>query len=678
MAVSATAQSGKLLRANKMFKELNYQGAITLYESILKKSPEPIALFNLATCYRKVGDTRNAEYWYGRAITHPDATTDMYFYYGLMLLSNEKIDEAKTQFNKFIEKEPGQARGYNLLAACNDTLRQELMNAGILYQIQNIERINSKYDDFGPVMYTNGASKGVLFCSERDTSGAANRKSAWTGRSFVDMYYAKYFLIDEDKQEYKYGKAEEFSEDLYSKFHDGPASFQIEKDEIYFTRNHKQRDENGISNLGIYKASKKDGRWTNIESIAINNPAYTVAHPAITPDGYKMYFSSDMDGGFGGMDLYVSYWESDRWGSPLNLGPEINTEGDEIFPFVDHEGILYFASDGHTGLGGLDVYSSTVYRGVWAPVTNLGFPINSNKDDFGITMDSTKTLGYFSSNRDGGQGLTDIYSFTRLTVDVELLVFDKNTGLGIPNLKVKTPCFPRDSFVTNADGKIFTEMPIDRNCVFTVYSDTYGNIPTDISTQNYQVNTTLFFEVPLDAGDLEFSVTGSVRDRSGQPVNNATVLLLSSCGTDVKSTTTNATGDYEFELEEGCCYVAQVSKEGFFTSIDTFCTKGETQSLAFESSITMPKFWDEDMINAMDTSSLYIIDNIYYATGAYKVDPSSPGLGDLLNLLENNPEKLYKLATRGMLPKTKLGKKMLMKLKVYAGAEHPHTAQIAK
>ncbi|MCH2044075.1 MAG: tetratricopeptide repeat protein, partial [Saprospiraceae bacterium] len=242
------AQKGKLLRANKLFRQLNYQEAIPLYLSVLKKSSEPDALFNIAESYRKIGDYPQAEYWYSQAILHPEAPDEMFFYYGLALLSNDKVGTAQTQFEKFMEGAPDETRGKNLIKACKPEVRQELMNAGILYQMKNIDKVNSRFDDFGPTFYR----KGFSFTSERDTGAVAHRRSAWTGRPFTDMYYVAERLIDEDKLEYKYGQVNKIDGKLSRRLHDGPACFAQGDKRIFFTRNNMKRssirrDANGIS-----------------------------------------------------------------------------------------------------------------------------------------------------------------------------------------------------------------------------------------------------------------------------------------------------------------------------------------------------------------------------------------------------------------------------------------------
>lgn len=642
VASLAWAQNAKLNKANKYFRELNYQGAIELYEQILKKEMKPQALFNLAECYRKIGDTRQAERLYSQSITHPEALPEMYVHLGQALLSNRRPADARRQFEKFLSMQPSDTRAKNLLRACNDTVRLELENAGLLYQVKAIEEINTTNDDFGAAFY----KKGIVFASEKDTGGVALRRSAWTGRPFLDLFYTNVRLIDEDKLEFKFSRPEEFGRELQTKWHDASVCFNEDHTQILLTRNYIDRrkvsySSKGVVNTKIIQAKRVGEEWQKIENAAFSNPEFSVMHPALTPDGYKLYFSSDMDGGFGGMDLYVAYNENGNWSAPINLGPGINTEGDEVFPYVSKDGLLYFASDGHTGMGGLDIYYSRATRGVWSPVANMGAPINSNKDDFGFVIDATKKYGFVSSNRDGGKGLTDIYLFKRLSVDATLLVFDKATGKGLENVDVTCDCFPRKTFKTNVDGMLYMELPMNKTCHFTMASEA-ANKEMSVSTQGYAVGSDIFEQVPMDLGaGLKFVVDGKALDKDeNTPLSSVLLTLLNSCTSASQTVIADENGKFIFNLEPNCCYVVRAAKEGYFTATTNFCTKGLYKSDTLEATIEMPRLLT---INGntitLDTNSVFIADNIYHEYDKADINvAASTGLESLLTLMQNNPD----------------------------------------
>ena len=203
-----------------------------------------------------------------------------------------------------------------------------------------------------------------------------------------------------------------------------------------------------------------------------------------------MYFASDVPGGFGGYDLYVSYNEDGVWSKPVNLGPEINTEGDEIYPYMDQEGYFYFSSDGQTGLGGFDIYYTRSQKGIWDPAINLGSPINSSRDDISFVTDSSGSYGYFSSNRVEGKGGMDIYAFKRVALETEL-VFDKHTGEGIGGVEVVRWCI-QNQYETNIDGRLFIPLPMNKDCKLSFVSDELDPFDQSFSTKGYTAGSELF------------------------------------------------------------------------------------------------------------------------------------------------------------------------------------------
>jgi len=206
---------------------------------------------------------------------------------------------------------------------------------------------------------------------------------------------------------------------INSEYHEGPVAFNKNFNRIFFTRNDHlkgklKKNKKGVVKLGIFTAVRNDDTWTEPKSIDFNTTEYEECHPALTADGKYLYFASDREGGQGGMDLYVSEFNAGKWGAPLNLGPNVNTPGNDVFPFVHDDGTLYFASDGWGGLGGLDIFSTKKEKNQqWSSVTNMGQPYNSRKDDFGFVLNVLGTEGYFNSSRNGGKGKDDIYSFKR-------------------------------------------------------------------------------------------------------------------------------------------------------------------------------------------------------------------------------------------------------------------------
>ena len=268
----------------------------------------------------------------------------------------------------------------------------------------NITRFSSdKFDEYSPVYF----DKGLVFCTNRNRNVVSNYLTSDNkGLSKIDFIDLSPLATSD--------KPRIFSKNLKSRFNDGPASFTRNGDTVYFSRNLKvEGSVSEISNprnkLGIFMAVRENNKWDKITDLRFNNEYYNITTPYISPDGKRLFFASDNPDGHGGSDLYYCEWTGDFWDDPVNLGPEINTGGNESYPFVDREGALYFSSDGHSGLGGKDIYYSKQSGGNWLKPVPLDPPINSEFDDFALIADSTMSGGYFSSDR---AGTMDIYSFS--------------------------------------------------------------------------------------------------------------------------------------------------------------------------------------------------------------------------------------------------------------------------
>lgn len=312
--------------------------------------------------------------------------------------------------------------------------------------LNNESSINSNKLEYSPAFYEDG----IVFISSRASSKKYRIKDTRIDKNIMSIYLAR------RSEAGLLQNPEPFSEELLSTVHEGPITFDRTADNIFFTRNNivkgrPKKAKDGIVKLKIYTASKVGDKWSNIKDMKFNDNDFNTAHPAISVEGNVLYFSSDRPGGMGGMDIWKVNRTGDDWSAPENLGPNINTDSDEIFPFIHADGSLYFASGGHSGFGGLDLYSSAFSNNSFSKVVNLGKPFNTENDDFGFIIDRDKKNGYFSSNRAGGIGDDDIYSFylsnnldqvtgapTRPigNRDIEIAVIDDETGEPIQGAKI--------------------------------------------------------------------------------------------------------------------------------------------------------------------------------------------------------------------------------------------------
>ncbi|WP_413998986.1 OmpA family protein [Flavobacterium sp. W1B] len=413
------SQKAKVIAADKKYEKYAYIDAIKTYEKVAEKGYKSADIFEkLGNSYYFNGELDKAAKWYGELFAMTTDLEPVYYYrYSQSLRSigeNAKADQILDKFNQIAAND---SRG-TLFKKNRNYLDEIKANSG-RYQIENAG-INSKYSDYGTAIYSNK----IVFTSARDTGNLGQRKHAWTNQHFTNLYSAD--LGDNMTP----NSPKKFDKHINSKFNEATPTFTKDGKTVYFTRNNyidgkKGKDANKITLIKIYKATLENEKWINISELPFNSDNYSTAHPALSPDEKILYFSSDMPGTSGQSDIFkVQINEDGTFGTPENLGNTINTEGRETFPFVTDENEIYFASDGHPGLGGLDVFVSKMNsNGAFGEVQNVGTDVNSPMDDFAYLIDTKSRRGFFSSNRAGGQGFDDIYKFleTRRLVCEQLL-----------------------------------------------------------------------------------------------------------------------------------------------------------------------------------------------------------------------------------------------------------------
>ena len=454
---SGFAQKAKIAAADKKYNSYAYIDAIQTYERLAEKGYQSVEMFEkLGNAYYFNSDFEKAVQSYEKLYQLQSELAPEYFYrYAQSLKATGKEKEAATILAKFENKSSDDSRSKRLKNN-TDYLEDIKANVGI-YTIENAG-INSKYSDYGSTIVDNK----LIFTSARDTGGVGQRKHAWTGEHFTNLYAAGVNgeLIPSNPVRY--------DANVNSKFHEATPVFTIDGNTMYFTRNNyldgkKGKDANKVTLLKIYKATLVNNRWTNVTELPFNSNNFSTAHPALSPDEQTLYFVSDRPGTIGQSDLYkVAINSNGTYGEPINLGVEINTEGRETFPFVTKDNQLYFASDGHPGLGGLDVFTTKINNdGSFGEVENDGAEVNSPKDDFGYYRDSEINKGFFSSNRDGGLGSDDIYRFTSKDKCKQILkgiVTDSATGETLAGVQL---------ILLNKQYKVIAETTSDASGYYT-------------------------------------------------------------------------------------------------------------------------------------------------------------------------------------------------------------------
>ncbi len=416
----------QLKRADEYFKYFEYAKAIPLYEKSLKKidAKDTLHLIRLGVSYMRTNEYVKAEKIFEELVKIKGVNPNCYLYYGEVLHVNQKIEEAKAQFKLYTELRPFDQRGKELYTTTEKYHRNDTLN---WVKVWNFDKVNTPYSEFSPILYKNG----MVFTSDRKSGWLDDDLCGWTNRPYLSVFYCE---IKSDSIDTIAKRPVPLDKRINTQSHNGIGTFNKGQDRFYFTRvdNKKSRDTNFVNQTKIYQAEQVGNKWKNIKGITLNHNDYSVEHPNLSPDGNKLFFVSDMPGGYGGKDIYCSEKEGESWGSPKNLGREVNSEGDEVFPFAKSSGVLYFSSNGHQGYGGLDIYVSSLQGPMWTNVVNMKLPLNSNYDDFGIAF-FDKEAGYFSSNRINGFGNDDIYffSFNRK----ELIITIENQKEFIPVLE---------------------------------------------------------------------------------------------------------------------------------------------------------------------------------------------------------------------------------------------------
>lgn len=422
----------------KQYDKYAYIDVIKTYERVYKKGyKSPELLMRLGNAYYYNAELEKANKWYRELDSiSPEQEPEFYYRYAQTLKAVKDNEKADAMMLKFTEKKSDDNRA-QIYSKNRDYLAEIKRNSG-RYKIENAG-INSPYEDYGPAFM----GTKVVFSSARDTGNFSKRIHTWTGQSFTNFYSS------DQKEDGSLSSVKRFGNKINSKYHEDTPVFTKDGKTVYFTRNNylngKGYNDDKVVLLKIYKATaNEDGKWSNVTELPFNSDNYQTAHPALSPDGKMLYFASDMPGTHGQSDIFrVKINDDGSFGKPENLGDAINTEGRETYPFVSDDNELYFATDGHPGLGGLDIFITKIPQEglAFKKVLNVGEDANSPKDDYSLIINGKTKRGFLSSNRDGGKGSDDIYKFleNRPIWCEQLLagvVTDEDTKAILPNAKL--------------------------------------------------------------------------------------------------------------------------------------------------------------------------------------------------------------------------------------------------
>ncbi|MFT5823295.1 MAG: outer membrane protein OmpA-like peptidoglycan-associated protein [Crocinitomix sp.] len=634
---------GKVKKANASFDKKSYPKAIERYEKLnlsdldLKR--------NLALSYWQRHNSVAAEPLFKEIVTTDGHSAEDVYNYASVLRSNKKYEASNEWMKKYAKMNISDSRGKEHLK--NPNVHLELQKDKNQYSIHNLD-INSEQQDFGVTFHGDK----VIFASSREGVTPIYRRWNSNKLPFLDTYIAS--SLDNGQ----IANPTRFTKRVNKKYHEGPVAFNQAADFMIFTRNnYEEKALDKEVRLKLFSSNLVEGKWTKPEPLPFNSPDYSVGHASISKDGKTLYFASNMPGGIGGVDIYkATINKDDSYGTAVNLGERINTEGDEMFPFVHGKGeILFFSSNGHLGLGGQDVFLAELKENeTIGKVMNLGVPVNSSRDDFSFILNEEQTKGYFSSNREGGKGSDDIYSFDLLKPftfgkTIKGFARDKKGGLlaEVMIILEKTNTGELDSILTNSDG--FYEFIVEPDQSFRLRGQK-SNYFDGTNTTNTNTNEEVIIadlELEKDPGlSLYLLIT---EKETGAPLDNVKIILIDNMTGDSEVVLTPISGDYlkpitDKKLNDRGSYNLSLKKEGYLSKTVTYNMVFDREGkykLNSELDLSL-----EPIQIGTDLSKIIDINPIYFDLGKYNIRPNAAiELDKIVKVMNENPIMVVELGS---------------------------------
>ncbi|HOY31887.1 MAG TPA: OmpA family protein [Bacteroidales bacterium] len=623
------AQKARFTQANRLYDVTAYANALPRYVKVLEKdSTNNEALIKLADCYRRLNDMENAVKTYEKVINKGIAQPVHKLYYAQALMEIKNYDKAK----KYMAEYNSDSRGGTFVDAIDNL--DKFFRDTSYYKIERLP-FNSVYNDFSPRILNDK----IVYASSRKRAYAENHINTWTNEGFFKLYYTKKLSNG------KYKCVRTFPYSLDNRFNSGPVSFNKQSNVIYITRNNvvdsklvKAKD--GQAKMQIYAATmnKKGTAYQNLFDFKYNDAEHNVMHPAISDDGNRLYFVSDVPGGKGGYDIWVSTKGKDNWLAPVNLGESINTPGDEAFPYVQGNK-LYFSSNGLEGIGGHDIFSVTLNEDGLPSETpkNIGVPVNSTADDFGIVYYSEGNKGLFSSNRINLNLDDDIFEFTVNKPEKQIyhfLVTDSARSPLESNMDITDNKTGEKSDLKAKDGIFEIELPPGHDFNINASSGTYypkNNIAYTSPADNKDTFEIILKRPPYFIAGTAYEKT----DDKSVYVDSALIEITDPNNNIVYSTLTNTTKRYHSpELLPNTQYKVTVSRNGYFTTSEIV------------PSIPPGGILVDLFLSKIIVSKPIKIENIYFDYDQAFIRPDAAiELNKIVKLLQENPDIIIELGS---------------------------------
>jgi outer membrane protein OmpA-like peptidoglycan-associated protein/tetratricopeptide (TPR) repeat protein len=614
-------------KGDLMYDYYNFTKASFYYEQADSLSTS--ALRKLGDSYLKLASYDLAMVTYQKLVDRSDCNPSDLYNYANILKMNGSYEDADNWMKRYADKAPNEKR-----AKVNTKVYEKsasLMKDQGIFQLTNCG-MNSALQEFASGMYYDQ----LVYSASTPRKGPIIKEYLWTNETFLDLYLAE---IDGDTVQTFNALVPSFNK----KYHEGPVAFSGDHSKMFFTANNYERQKglDGKINLQLYYSEKDlDGNWTEPTAFKYNNRDYSIGHPSLTADGKTLFFSSNMPGGYGGADLYKCSLLDSGWSAPINLGPNINTEGDELFPnYIEKSHLLIFSSNGHYGLGGLDIYLASLKVEKFIRPSNLGAPLNSAADDFGFFLTSTQKSGYVSSNRKtDGKGNDDIY-YVKLLKELpnpwkEIKgIASNNFGRSLANTKINFRNESGDyidSVVTDANGKYSVNLPTGMKFTIDVTKPSYRSLTNLLSTNT--TDNTLSLNPVLDHRVI---IKGHVSSSTkNEPLSNTTVSLYTKDFEFIDSVKTGVDGSYLFDVFDKKDFAVVSNKYNFFS--DTSFVSSEEINDVIETELAMAQILPDGVYSVEDEVFLKVR-TIYFDWNSSNLRADKSVLDEVIKILNDFP-----------------------------------------
>ncbi|RYE25586.1 MAG: hypothetical protein EOP51_03565 [Sphingobacteriales bacterium] len=621
------------VRADYLYRHLAFHEAIPFYEKTAVQVSDPILFAQLGDCYKLTKNYERAAQWYAKAVAINGCPDAAKLSYGQTLMTLGKYEQALYWLKQYQQAMPNDRRTANLVSSCENAHNiADAMPQGSVALMS----FNSNGSEFGPTL-----RKGELvFTSDSTIAGANSKVDNWTGTPFYNLYTVACKENGKCDNDLK-----KVGANINTKFHDGPATFSADGNTMYFTRtNYDEKflsrgsvpDQSGTVRLQIMVASGYDAATNKYQKTAafpFNSKNYSTAHATLSPSGNTMVFASDMPGGEGNTDLYVTHNVGGQWSDPENLGKNVNTEGQEAFPYLKDDNTLYFSSDGQVGLGGLDIYMASINGSSASAPQNMGVPMNSTYDDMSPVFYTDSDNGYFASNRPSEKAGDNIYYINKQRNFLHVKIVDANTGAKIPGASVSLTSMKDDrDFSSDRDGNVYAQLYPESQYDIVVSKPGYENKKLQAATFNLKNNDTITQEISLSP-DFAIVYSAVVLDeQTMEPIENPMVVFSQMGKSDIDSVQLETGGMYTTSLKPNADYHVYAVKHNYYSSEKILSTNGigNIGKTALADTLYMKK---------LRVGEVYKIENIYYDYDKSTIrEDAKPSLNTLITLLEQYPE----------------------------------------